>query len=189
MYKTKSAKYQGRLCGSAMLERWAARFDFRPPRRSSFLLRAAVKFILEWQTVPNSDIGKEPETKAETQANLAVAHGDSVALGELRVVGRVQGSLPRTPRWEEGEDPPFLLSLMIILSPGERDWWVDRNRFRICTCELWCDRIRGWSALRAAPGRFWVEATCWRAGFRHRIRRGSIAGNTPRHTRGEREQG
>ena len=46
-----------------------------------------------------------------------------------RVVSREQGSLSWPLNWEEGEDPRFLVTSVIILRQGERSSGIDRSRY------------------------------------------------------------
>ncbi len=86
------------------------------------------------------------------------------------VVSREQGSLTRTLNGKEGEDLQFLASFGLISRRGKK--LLDRPKpgFTCALAEHGRPRLEGWRGSRAAPWRFWVKATCSRAGFRLRVR-------------------
>ena len=110
-------------------------------------------------------MGKEAKIKTETRAGPAVAQDDSVGLAAFAAAS--VECKARCPESEPGSKATILNSCYhfgIILIQGQE---ADRSTEAVFACALaegGRPGLAGWARSWAAPWRFWVKTTPWRAG-------------------------
>ena len=99
----------------------------RPVSRSEIHVPSAIQCkVVQWakRLRPEPKLGQAWSLRKTTWSRWRLC----------RVVSRVHGSSPGFLSWEGAEGFLFLLSLWYHFDPVDRGQWIDRSRFRMCSC-------------------------------------------------------
>ncbi len=100
----------------------------------------------------SSAVGREAETKTESQVGLPVAQDDSVALAALPCRQLRAGFAPPDSKLAGRRGSSDFAIISYHFAPGKGVCRIDRSRFRICTCAGRWTRLWGVERFASRAG-------------------------------------